>query len=148
DAYLASAGAKNIEGEDFDIAGVGGIDNPVASGYPYSVTLFNNENAVPFPWPGALNQGSTAYVLQPAVNAHTNAGVGDFYDYDNNNNRVTEADYRPIGSIGTAQGANDFAYFKPGQGQSAWAVFDTQRAKYSAVDPDLQEYNVERTEGG
>jgi len=146
DAYLASANCKNIECEDFDFDGQF-VDNPVVSGYTLATTLYNNENVVAWPWAGAINQGPNSYVLQGGVNANGNGGVGDFFDYDSKN-RLLEADYRPVGSIGTEQGSGDFLYYKFGVGQSAWVNFDTQRQKYSSVDPDLQEYNVERTEGG
>jgi hypothetical protein len=148
DAYLASAACKNIECEDFDFNG-SFIDNPVASGYPFSTTISQNLGGGNWPWAGAINQGANAYVLQTGVNANTNGGVGDLFDYDGGNN-IPYADYRPVGSIGTEQGSYGGLYYTPagGGGQAGMMIFDTQRQKYSSVNSDLQEYNVARTQGG
>ncbi|MSU58910.1 MAG: hypothetical protein EXS35_12215 [Pedosphaera sp.] len=153
DAYLASTAAKNIECEDFDFGGAS-IEDPIPSGYTFTNTLYFDENVIAYPWPLPINQGASSYVNKTGINARTNAGVGDYNDYDTTRGRsstVLEGQYRPLGSIGTEQGSGDFVYFKIGFGQSASVTFDTQREKYYSVTNDshgLQEYNVERTEGG
>jgi len=148
DAYLASAACKNIECEDFDFNG-SFIDNPVASGYPFSTTISQNLGGGNWPWAGAINQGANAYVLQTGVNANTNGGVGDFLCYQNEN-QTGGADYRVLGSIGTETGCAEALCYSSANGGMYSVVinFDAQRQKYSAVDPNLQDYIVAGTQGG
>jgi hypothetical protein len=147
DAYLASASCKNIECEDFDFGAGQFIDNPIVSGYTMSDTFYYNESQV-WPWPGAINQGSTAYVDQGSLGDNT----VDFFDYDayasSPKNNFYEADFRPVKSVGTSAGALEFFYADPlnGNFQSPWYNHDTRRQKY--VNAGLEEYMLERTEGG
>lgn len=153
DAFLASAACKNIECEDFDFNNGSFIDNPVASGFTWTFTYGQHLLAAPvldasYPWAGALNQGPTAYVNQPAVNAATNGGVGDFSDLETGSPlKSHEADYRPV-NVGNSQGVEDFQFASLLGASGYHNVFDTQRSKYSAVDADLQEVFVRRNQNG
>lgn len=158
DDYLASTACRNIECEDIDFNG-SFIDYPSPSGFTWATTyakhrLTDGNLNVSYPWSGAINQGPAGYVNQLAVNAATNGGVGDFNDTETGSPlKLREADYRPI-NFGNNQGCDDYQYygFRPdGSGAMAidyYTVFDTQRKKYSDVNPDLKEYLVRRNQGG
>lgn len=140
DAYLASSAVKVIEAEDYDFGGGFYIDDPIVSGYTHYDPTTDNGIAV--------NDG-IGYVDQPGHNARTDP-PGDFFSYDSGA-RATEAAYRHADPIGTQQG-NFGTYVgadsTQGSGIAYSQSYDTQRSKYSSVDPTLQEYIVERTQGG
>ncbi len=130
DAYLASGAVKVIECEDYDYSGGQFINNPPPSGYLTNGT-------------GPINSGS-GYVDLTGT-----AGV-DFYDRDSGP-RVDESAYRMMDPVGTQQG--NYGTFVWADGTSPTSIgyaryYDTQRSKYSSVNPALHEYNVTRTEGG
>ncbi len=149
DTYLASSPRMNIECEDIDFNG-SFIDNPIASGFPYAFTLYQETHnwLVTYPWPAtnAINQGPTAYVNQLGVNAATNAGVGDYNDTETGAVKDRETEFRFI-NCGQSQGCEDFECYLLGV-HTYSHTFDTQRNKYSSVNPDLQEYLVRRNQGG
>jgi hypothetical protein len=148
DAYLASSRAKNIECEDFNYSsdvnnvfiGNGSfIDDPLPSGYATNDT----SHATPLNQSDPINNVFRGYLDLRGVN-----GI-DFKDYDGSP-KTDEHDFRFYNSAGTQVGnivylysdANDPAIIVNGR------ILDTQRQKYSNVDPALHEYTVERTEGG
>lgn len=129
DAYLASSAVKIIECEDYDYSGGLFLNNPPASGYLTNGT-------------GPINSGS-GYVDLAGT-----AGV-DFYDRDSGPH-VDENAYRSMDAVGTQQG--NYGSFAYADGTSPVSIgyarfYDTQRSKYSSVNPALHEYNVMRTEG-
>ena len=141
DAYLASAGAKNIECEDYDYSGGQFIPtDPVPpSGYATNDTSFSN----PF------NGNGVGYLDLVGT-----AGL-DFFDYDSTPSRSYERQFRYYDPVGTQQGdLADVVESSTGSSFSSLAnllaeqSYDTQRSKYSNLDPGLQEYNVRRVEGG
>jgi hypothetical protein len=142
DAYLASSAVKVIEAEDYDFNNGQFIDDPPASGY------FNYD---PANATGSMVNYDTGYVDHQGVNANPAAGGSppfDFFDYDSQPHQYEEA-YRHSDSVGTQQG--NF-YLWLGADAAATLIYgqsyETQRSKYSSVNPTLQEYSVERTEGG
>jgi hypothetical protein len=157
DAYLASPVCINIECEDFDFGGGGHIDNPLASGWNTNITIYNNMHSVAQPWSGAFNQGASGYVNQ---GTSSDNGV-DYHDVDGKERKdqANEADYRPLfgptQSPGTTEGCPGYTYVQafpapPYPYSSGYIIryqYDTQRKKYSDVDPGLEEYMLERLEG-
>jgi len=168
DDYLASAGCRNIEAEDYDFGGGSFIDNPPASGFSSNstslqafITGFNTNGDGSLPsylpgnnvmWTNAINSGS-GY-----VNRYSVKGT-DYFDYDNVGNytpylnrRAGENQFNQTNSAGTTQGSLDDTYSwydSGGAGVQLYSFpYDTQRQKYSSVDPSLQEYTLTRTEGG
>ena len=148
DAYLASSHAKNIECEDFDYSsdvnnvfiGNGSfIDDPLPSGYatndPFHTTPINQSDPVNNVFRGYLD-------LRGA------SGI-DFFDYDGSP-KGDEHDFRFYNAVGTQLGNLVLAYSDSTDPNILiyQRMFDTQRKKYSDVDPALHEYTVERTEGG
>jgi hypothetical protein len=171
DAYLASTNlCKIIECEEFDFNGGQFIDNPVPSGWPTNVTFYNDANTVPYPWAGATNQDGASPPYTSYVNKGTTNDLGvDYWDVEGHNYQKTwyEADFRPLylpndpptdesagHSPGTTQGAfysvvDYLGWWFPGNiGQNEKRVFDTQRQKYVNVSTNIQEYLLERLEGG
>jgi len=148
DAYLALARCKNIECEDFDyssdvnnvfIGNCSFIDNPLPSGYatndPNHTTPINQSDPVNNVFKGYLD-------LRGA------AGI-DFFDYDGAP-KSGENDFRFYNPVGTTLGTFTHQY---SDGNDPNVVvnahsFDTQRQKYFNENPALNEYVVERTEGG
>jgi hypothetical protein len=149
DAYLAGPHTKNIECEDFDytsdinnvfIGNGSFIDDPLPSGYTTNdaanrTTRINGSDPV--------NNVYKGYVDLRGANGF------DFFDYDGgvHNN---EHDFRFFNSVGTQQGVLSLAY-SDGNDPAILVyqrIYDTQRKKYSEVDPGLHEYVVQRTEGG
>jgi hypothetical protein len=136
DAYLASSAVRVIEAEDYDFNDGQFIDDPAASGY---------YNYNPLDESGSMVNYGLGYVEQIGSNART--GGSDFFDYDTGLHQY-ENQYRHSDSVGTQQGnfgdlvnANDTQY-------QYSQTYDTQRSKYFSVNATLQEYIVERTEGG
>ena len=145
DAYLASSRAKNVECEDYDFNNGDFIDDPPPSGYATNDVDNANYRDVP------INGGGVGYVDQPGSNAKT--GGVDFFDYDNSphiNSLGNENDFRVLDSVGTQLGT--ITHLASDANDPNVIVikrsFDTQRQKYYNVNPALQDYVVERTEGG
>src|SRR6185369_13244514 len=148
DAYLSGARSKNIECEDFDytsdvnnnFVGNGSfIDNPVPSGYATN----DINHTTPINPSNPLGNVFLGYLDLRGVNGT------DFFDYDGGP-KANEHDFRFYNSVGTQQGSLTLAY-SDGNDPNILVlqrVYDTQRKKYSDVDPNLHEYIVERTEGG
>jgi len=148
DAYLSGARSKNIECEDFDytsdvnnnFVGNGSfIDNPVPSGYATN----DINHTTPINQSNPLGNVFLGYLDLRGVNGT------DFFDYDGGP-KANEHDFRFYNSVGTQQGSLTLAY-SDGNDPNILVlqrVYDTQRKKYSDVDPNLHEYIVERTEGG
>ncbi len=140
DAYVASAAVKVIEAEDYDFNGGSFIDNPPASGY--------------YDYDGSLDTGTVVnngvgYVDQTGINA-PQSSPADFFSYDTSVH-FGDAQYRHADSVGTQQGNfGDFIYADESvSGGIAYGqTYDTQRSKYYNLNPTLQEYIVERTQGG
>jgi hypothetical protein len=147
ETYLASALAKNIECEDYDFQSGQFIDNPPASGYA------TNDTSQTSP----INGSGVGY-----LDLHGIAGT-DFFDYDSVSVHTYEKEFRFVDSmndpVGTQQGdyADIFVSLTGSQlcdgpncvpGVYGVRYFDTQRAKYSSLNPALEEYSVRRTEGG
>lgn len=142
DAYLVSSAVKVIEAEDYDFGdGVTGgqfIDNPVASGYA-NYDAINDVGTVINFGIGYVDQGGTP-------------GGVDFYDRDGGIHAL-ENQYRHSDAVGTQQGNTAaFAYGDINVTLLPYGVsqsYDTQRSKYASLaDGTVQEYIVERTEGG
>jgi len=140
DAYLASPAVKVIEAEDCDFTDYVSdglfIDDPPASGlYDYD----------PVTDSGTQVNYASGYTDQPGSNAKH--GGLDYFDYDSSP-QTFQAQYRHVDSFGTQQGnfacwigANNTAY-------DYSRAYETQRSKYSSVNPTLHEYILMRTEGG
>jgi hypothetical protein len=136
DAYLASSAVKVIEAEDYDFTDYVNdglfIDDPPASGFYDYDPLTEAGTQINYPF---------GYVDQVGINGT------DFFDYDGGPHSQ-ECAYRHSDGVGTQQGNfSDFINANNAQYQYSW-VHDTQRSKYSSVNPTLYEYIVERTEGG
>jgi hypothetical protein len=148
DAYLAGAGSKDIECEDFDYSfdvsgnfiGNGSfIDNPVPSGYATN----DPSHTTPINQSDPLNNVFLGYLDLRGVTG------GDFFDYDGSP-KTDEHDFRFYNPVGTQLGSLVLAYSDATDPNILvnQRVLDTQRKKYSDVNPALHEYVVERTEGG
>jgi hypothetical protein len=138
DAYLASSAVKTIEVEDYDFNSGLFINDPPASGYAnYDIPTES----------GTLINSGSGYVDQVGSNAKT--GGVDFFDYDGGPKQF-ENMYRHADAVGTQAGNfGDYVYAEASTLPYALAQsYDTQRSKYSSLDPTLQEYVVDRTEGG
>ncbi|NOS70938.1 MAG: hypothetical protein HOP33_13530 [Verrucomicrobia bacterium] len=137
DAYLASASVKVIEAEDYDFGGGGFINDPPASGFA-GYDAINDTGTI-------INSGS-GYVDQTG----TPGGV-DFFDRDNSSHSL-ENQYRHADAVGTQQGnCVTYAFGDVTQTVLPYGIsqsYDNQRSKYSSLSPTLQEYILERTEGG
>ncbi len=137
DAYLASSSVKVIEAEDYDFGGGGFINDPPASGFA-SYDAINDTGTI-------INSGS-GYVDQTGT-----AGGVDFFDRDNSSHSL-ENQYRHADAVGTQQGnCVTYAFGDVTQTVLPYGIsqsYDNQRSKYSSLSPTLQEYIVERTEGG
>jgi len=134
DAYLASPAVKVIEAEDYDFDGGQFINDPPASGYA---------NYDPMSDSGTLINSGVGYVDRVG----TPGGV-DFFDRDNSIH-TGEFQYRHSDAVGTQQGNfGHFVYADTALVVGYGLHHDTQRSKYSSLDPTLHEYIVERTEGG
>ncbi len=137
DPYLASPAVKVIEAEDYDFNSGQFIDDPPASGY----ANYDAPNDT-----GTIINSGVGYVDQVG----TPGGV-DFFDYDGGVHQG-ENQYRHSDPVGTQQG--NFAAFVYGDVSASVLPYgtsqsyDTQRTKYSSLNATLQEYIVERTEGG
>jgi hypothetical protein len=133
DAYLASVRAKNIECEDFDFLGGQFIDNPPPSGYATN----DIDHIIP------INGGGVGY-----LDLDGTPGV-DFFEFDASP-KADEHDFRFFDGVGTQLGTRLYLYSDGNDPNIIIAkrVLDTQRQKYFDVDPMLNEYVVERTEGG
>ncbi|MEI2724172.1 MAG: hypothetical protein V9H26_11725 [Verrucomicrobiota bacterium] len=140
DAYLASSAVKVIEAEDYDFNNGQFINNPPASGYAGYDPLNDT---------GTQINPVVGYVDQAGSNAK-DGGV-DFFDYDTGPHSL-DNQYRHSDGVGTQQG--NFAFYAYGDSTATLLPYgvpqsyDTQRSKYSSLNPTLQEYIVERTEGG
>jgi len=136
DAYLASSAVKVIEAEDYNFSDGQFIDNPVPSGY---------YNYNPLDESGSLVNYGVGYVDQ--IGSNVKVGGTDFFDNDSGPHAY-ECQFRHSDSVGTQQGNfADLVNVNDTQYQYSQS-YDTQRSKYSSVNPTLQEYIVERTEGG
>jgi hypothetical protein len=72
----------------------------------------------------------------------------DFFDYDSGVH-TGENQYRHSDSVGTQRGNYvAYAYADLASTIAYSQSFENRRSKYSSLDPTLQEYIVERTEGG
>ncbi len=144
DAYLASSVVKVIEAEDYDFDTGQYINDPPASGYFNYIAITDI---------GTLTNEIAGYVDRIGSNARTNCAIDgvDFWDYDCGSHNL-ENQYRHIDAVGTQQGnTGAFAFGDVTALPNPYGVsqsYDTQRGKYSSLDPTLQEYIVERTEGG
>lgn len=128
DAYLASTAVKTIECEDYDFNGGSFFDDPPPSGW-------GTDGVGPY-------NGGAGYVETIGT-----SGV-DFFDRDSSPH-AGEAQYRSADPVGTQQGNyGAFVWADAVQTIGYSQSYDTQRAKYAAVYPLLQDYIVERTEGG
>ena len=140
DAYLASAAVKVVEVEDYDFNGGSFINDPPASGY-YDYD--------PVADTGTLINSGAGYVDQTGINDLISP-PGDFFSYDGSP-RNGDSQYRHSDSVGTQQGnygAFVYADTTLVSGIGSSLSYDTQRSKYSSLNPTLQEYIVERTQGG
>jgi len=91
-----------------------------------------------------VNYG-VGYVDQ--IGSNVKVGGTDFFDNDSGPHAY-ECQFRHSDSVGTQQGNfADLVNVNDTQYQYSQS-YDTQRSKYSSVNPTLQEYIVERTEGG
>lgn len=140
DSYLASSAAKVIEAEDYDFNtdGVNGglfINDPPASGYA---------NYDPVTDSGTIINSVVGYVDQVG----TLGGV-DFFDRDGGLNSGYYQ-YRHNDSVGTQRGIYAAVAYSDNSFDTIFysQSYDTQRSKYSSLNPTLQEYTVGRTEGG
>jgi hypothetical protein len=149
DAYLAGPRTKNIECEDFNYSsdvnnvfiGNGSfIDNPLPSGYATN----DPSHSTPLNQSDPINNVFLGYLDLRGVN-----GSVDFFDYDGSP-KTDEHDFRFYNSVGTTVGSRVLVYSDGNDPavQVTERVYETQRKKYSDVDPALHEYIVERTEGG
>ena len=137
DAFLVSAAVKTIEVEDYDYENGQYIDNPPASGYA-NYDVLNDA--------GTLINGGVGYVDRIGSNAKV--GGTDFFDYDTATHSAEMA-YRHSDAVGTQQGNYGvFVYADALQVVLYSQSYDTQRSKYSSLNPGLQEAIVERIEGG
>lgn len=137
DAYLASAAAKVIEVEDFNFGDGQFIANPPASGYANYDPLTDSGTAI--------NSG-TGYVDQTGSNAKL--GGVDYFDHDTSYHTGENA-YRHGDTASTSQG--NFGVFVAADAAATVIYsqsYDTQRSKYSSLNPGLHECIVLRTEGG
>ena len=133
DGYVASPPARTIECEDFDYYDFTTdglfIDDPLPSGL--------TTNGV------GINTGGGGYYGLSGINA--SIGGLDFYNSDSSVD-ANWSDFRPT-PIPTLQGSRNHGYYDSGA-----VVYDrtyeTQRQKYYAADPGLEEYEVVRTRGG
>ena len=129
DTYLSSAAVKTIECEDYDFGGGSFMDSPVASGY--KPDLSDQYNLFPVGYAEAIGV----------------AGV-DFFDRDVNSHSP-ENQYRSWDGVGTQQGNQGlFVYADSAMGVIYSQSYDTQRKRFSNVNSSLQDYIVERCEGG
>jgi hypothetical protein len=143
DAYLASSAVKVIEAEDYNHDGGVFTNDPVASGY----ANYNPLTAVGTPI--NVYVGDIAYAEQIGNNANGGSPptIFDYYDYDTSGNSQANM-YRAFDGVGTQQG-NFASWVSADNTQYHYSqTYDTQRSKYSVLDPTLQEYIVMKTEGG
>jgi hypothetical protein len=133
---------KVIEAEDFDFSGGQFIDDPVASGYANYDPLTGSGTTI--------NAFTGGYVDQQGNNgnpASGNSAPFDYFDYDSSGNSQANM-YRHYDAVGTMQG-NFASWESLSSGAGVFSqTYDTQRSKYSSLDPTLQEYIVMKTEGG
>ncbi len=138
DAYLASSAVKVIEAEDYNFSDGQFINDPPASGY---------YNYDPVGQTGTMVNYGVGYVEQIGSNART--GGSDYFDYDSGPHTSSfEAQYRQSDSVGTQQGNFGDLVGADNANYHYSRTLENQRSKYSSVNPTLQEYIVERTEGG
>jgi hypothetical protein len=94
-----------------------------------------------------INGGGVGYVDQQGLNANGGSPPVDFFDWDTGA-QAQENMYRHADPVGTQQGnwgswvSADNTLYHYSQ------TYDTQRSKYSSLNPTLQEYVVMKTEGG